>query len=73
MIDISDIRKLSVEKRIEMVEAIWDSIEEDTLGKQFPLTKEQEEEIERRLERYERGESKLYTWEEVIQNIRTRK
>jgi putative addiction module component (TIGR02574 family) len=70
MIDLEDIKKLSVEERIEMVEAIWNSIEEDTIGKQLPVSAEQQEEIERRLDRYERGESKLYTWDEVIEGIK---
>jgi putative addiction module component (TIGR02574 family) len=70
MIDLEDIKKLSVEERIEMVEAIWNSIEEDTIGKQLPVSAEQQEEIERRLDRYERGESKLYTWDEVIESIK---
>lgn len=61
---------MSVEERIEMVEAIWNSIEEDTIGKQLPVSAEQQEEIERRLDRYERGESKLYTWDEVIESIK---
>jgi putative addiction module component (TIGR02574 family) len=73
MVDLKEIKKLSVDERIEMVEAIWDSIAEDTMGKQLPLSKEQQEEIERRLDRYERGESKTYTWEEVLQRVRSEK
>lgn len=73
MVDLKEIKKLSVDERIEMVEAIWDSIAEDTIGQQLPLSKEQQEEIERRLDRYERGESKTYTWEEVLQRVRSEK
>ena len=49
MVDIKEIRKLSVQDRIEMVEAIWDTIAEDSLlgGS---LTKEQDAEISRRID-----------------------
>lgn len=67
MIDLKEIKKLSVAERVQLVEAIWDSIEEGAFNKHFPITKEQQDEIERRLDRYERGESKVYTWEEVKQ------
>lgn len=67
MIDINEIKKLSVEERIQMVEAIWDSIEDDTID--LNMTPEQKKEIERRIEKYERGEGKFYSWEEVKQRI----
>lgn len=72
MVDIREIKKLSVDERIEMVEAIWDSIENDTIGAHVSLTKEQEDELERRIKRYESGESKTYTWEEVKQRLEQR-
>ncbi len=65
MIDISEIKKLSVEERIQMVEAIWDSIDQDT----SELTDEQKRELERRLELIESGQAKMYTWDEVKQNL----
>ncbi len=64
MVDIKEIRKLSVEERILMVEAIWDSIAEDTSDDDF-LTEEQKKELERRIELHESGKGKTYTWEEV--------
>ncbi|MFN7259570.1 MAG: addiction module protein [Cyclobacteriaceae bacterium] len=63
MVDIKEIRKLSVEERMEMVEAIWDSIAEDSLsgGK---LTNDQEVEISRRVDLLESGQIKTYSWDE---------
>ncbi len=68
MIDIKEIRKLSVDERIEMVEAIWDSIAEDTLnaGK---FTIEQEEEVIRRMTLIEAGEAKTYSWDEAKKKL----
>ncbi len=64
MVDINEIRKLSVEQRMEMVEAIWDSIAEDSkfAGK---LTDAQEAEIGTRIDLLESGQSKTYSWEEA--------
>jgi len=49
-----------VEERSAIIEAIWDSLEDENL-----LTKEKEEELDRRIERHESGEGKSYTWEEI--------
>lgn len=68
MIDITEIRKLSVDERIEMVEAIWDSIAEDT-RKSRRFTKEQEEEVIRRMDLIESGEAKTYNWEEAKKKL----
>jgi putative addiction module component (TIGR02574 family) len=48
---------------MEMVEAIWDSIAEDSLsgGK---LTNDQEVEISRRVDLLESGQIKTYSWDE---------
>lgn len=65
MIDIKEIRKLSVEERILMVEAIWDSIAEDTAEERLEISESEKNEILRRLEEHKSGKSKSYTWEEV--------
>jgi putative addiction module component (TIGR02574 family) len=64
MVNMKEIRQLSVEERILMVEAIWDSIEEDTIGP-TSLTKDQEKELLKRIELHESGKGKTYTWDEV--------
>ena len=45
------LRDLPVEQRIELVEALWDSIAADQEA--LPLTDEQRVELDRRLEAYE--------------------
>jgi putative addiction module component (TIGR02574 family) len=42
-------------------------------SKEYQLTEEDKEEIDRRLDSYEKGKSKLYTWEEVKRAIRKTK
>ncbi|MFM7487736.1 MAG: addiction module protein [Cytophagales bacterium] len=63
MVDLKQIKELSVEERILMVEAIWDSIAEETT-ENF-LTQEQKKELDRRIDLHESGKGKTYTWEEV--------
>jgi putative addiction module component (TIGR02574 family) len=63
MVDLKQIKELSVEERILIVEAIWDSIAEETT-ENF-LTQEQKEELDRRIGLHESGKGKTYTWEEV--------
>jgi putative addiction module component (TIGR02574 family) len=68
---LKEILNLSIPERILMVEAIWDSIARDS-HVDIPLTQEQENEISIRLERYEKGESTLYTWEEMISKLKSK-
>ena len=71
MVDLKEILKLSVPERIEMVEAIWDSIAESNEIKPIALTDEQEQEIDRRIERHERGEGKSFSWDELKSRLKS--
>ncbi|NOS92358.1 MAG: hypothetical protein HOP30_10585 [Cyclobacteriaceae bacterium] len=66
MIDITEIRKLSVDERIEMVEAIWDSIAEDTTPSDLKISVKEKEEILRRFEEYKSSAKSTYSWEDVV-------
>jgi putative addiction module component (TIGR02574 family) len=70
MVDIKEIKKLSITERILLVDAIWDSIEDDPSKDPFPLTEEQKRELERRIQAYKRGESKVYTWEAIKNKLK---
>ncbi len=64
-----NIKKLSVSERILIVEDIWDSIissEED-----FPITDEQKNELDSRLEAYHKNPKKGKSWKEVKNNIQS--
>lgn len=56
-------RKLSVEERIELVEAIWDSIAASNAAP--PLTDAQKIELDRRLADHEANPDDVVPWEEV--------
>ena len=62
-VDIKEILKLDVSDRIELVEAIWDSIVEDPGT--LPVTEAQKHELDRRLAEYRANPKAGRTWEEV--------
>ena len=73
-----EIRGLSVDERIELAEAIWDSVEEDQEGEDWEgedcdLTDAQKRELERRLAAYEASGYKGDSWENVVERIRAKK
>jgi len=82
--NISEIKKLSVEERLRIIDELWKSIDEDREKEESVVNEdaaaygidEDEEEspeiiamLEERWEKYEKGESKGYTWEEVKQML----
>lgn len=67
MIDIQAIRQLSVDERLALVEAIWDSLAEDADA--LPLTDAQRSELERRLAEYQAHPERTRPWEEVREEL----
>ena len=67
-----EIRGLSVDERIELAEAIWDSVEEDGEGEDCDLTDAQKRELERRLAAYEANPDDVIPWETVRQKLQAR-
>ena len=65
-----EIRALSVEERIELADAIWDSVEED--GEDCDLTDAQKRELERRLAAYEANPDDVIPWEVVRQKLQAK-
>ena len=66
-VSLSDVLELSVSERIQLVEDIWDSI---AVGAEpLPLTEAQREELDRRLDDYEKHPEEGSTWEEVKRRI----
>lgn len=68
--NFSEIARLSVQQRIVLVDAIWDSITADR--KKNPLNDEEIEEIQARIMAAEKKPSYLSQWEKM-KNIRLNK
>jgi putative addiction module component (TIGR02574 family) len=61
---------LSPEERLQMIEELWDSLNEQP--ESVPLTDAQRQELDRRLDDLERSGPKGIPWEEVLEQIRAR-
>jgi putative addiction module component (TIGR02574 family) len=57
--------KLSIAERLLLLEKLWDSIPANKIA----VTKAQKAELNKRLARLEKGETKFFTWDEVKKNL----
>lgn len=65
---LHEITALSIEERISLVQAIWDSIAAEQA---YPdLTEEQKHEIDTRIDDYKMNPDNVLTWEEIKASIR---
>ena len=62
---IDEIKSLSVDERLMVVEAVWDSLTDDASS--VPLPPEQRAELDRRLNAHEANPSNVLTWDQVLQ------
>jgi putative addiction module component (TIGR02574 family) len=71
--NISDIKKLPVKERLEIIDELWNSIDDE--WQQFdnePESAEVIELLEERLAAYKKGNLKSYSWEEVEKLLKQR-
>lgn len=70
-VNIDDIKKLPDEEKLKIIDEIWESIEE---GWEKSDTEEESPEVismlEERVEQYEKGDTKSYSWEEVEEMVK---
>jgi putative addiction module component (TIGR02574 family) len=66
-VDLQEILKLSVDERIELVEAIWDSIAASPGN--LPVTAAQKRELDRRLAEHQKNPGAGRTWEEIRDSL----
>ena len=62
-LSFEEILRLSVPERVQLVEAIWESIAASP--ESLPVTDAQRQELDRRLDAYARDPSELRSWDEV--------
>jgi len=60
---ISEILQLSIAERIQLAEDIWDSIA--AFPEAVPLTNEQKQELDRRLQAYAQNPDEGISWDEL--------
>ncbi len=65
---LNQITALSIDDRINLVQAIWDSIAAEQA---YPdLTQQQQQELDRRITAYETNPTQVMTWEEIKASIK---
>jgi len=65
-----DIEKLSTDERLRLIEALWESLRKRPGA--LPLTSAQREELDRRLDEIDQGDTATISWDEVKQRLRDR-
>jgi putative addiction module component (TIGR02574 family) len=68
--DKEELMNLPVEEKLELVEALWDRIDEDLLGNKMSQ-KNIEEELDRRIDEITKHPERVISWEEVKAKMRT--
>lgn len=63
-----DVKELSTEERLNLIEQIWDSLEDEDV----PVTEAQKAELDRRIEEMDRDGKRGIPWEDVLDRIRGR-
>ena len=69
-IDMDSIKHLSVAERVRLVQDIWDTLQ--PTAEELPLTAEQSQLIDGRLEEHRRDPASAIPWEEVKARIESR-
>jgi putative addiction module component (TIGR02574 family) len=69
-IDLDEVLQLPIAERIRLVEAIWDSIAEESDA--VPLTDAQRAELDRRLAEHEADPDDVAPWEDIKASITKR-
>ena len=69
MVQLQEILELSVAERILVIEKIWDSIDHSKLE----LPDSHKQELDRRLDRYNRGETTFVSWDEIKKELNSYK
>ena len=67
-ISLAEIKEMSVEERIELVQVIWDSIAE--AADESEISPELAQELDRRLEAYNCNPDAVSDWNDVMESLR---
>ena len=65
----SDLSRLSPEQRLELIEWLWDSLEDS----EVPVTDAQRSELERRIASFDQDRESAVPWEDLSNELRQRR
>lgn len=66
---LDEARRLSVDERIEIAAAIWDTVAEDAIVASLPVSESHRLELDRRLEDREKNRAAESPWSEVADRL----
>ena len=69
---LEEAKRLSVEERVELVTAIWDTVAEDATAASLPVSNEHRRELDRRLEDRKQNPDSESPWTDVVERLRNR-
>jgi putative addiction module component (TIGR02574 family) len=69
---LNEARRLPVDERIALVEAIWDTVAEDATLESLPLPESHREELDRRLADRKHNPAAERPWDEVLERLKRR-
>jgi putative addiction module component (TIGR02574 family) len=69
---LDEARRLSVDERIELVSAIWDTVAEDANTSALPVSDSHRQELTRRLDDRHKNPGAESPWSEVADRLRKR-
>ena len=69
---LEELKKLSVEERLQLLEDVWTSLDEDH-PHPMPAPRWHEEELDRRLKAFEENGSQGVPWEEYLEGLEKRR
>ncbi|HVS35693.1 MAG TPA: addiction module protein [Gemmataceae bacterium] len=67
-LNLADITAMNIDDRIALVQAIWDSIADETDA--FPVSDEQQRLLDRRIAELDANANNVVTWEEFNARLR---
>lgn len=68
---VDTVKRLPLAERIELAEVLWESITQE--GYEPPLTPEQADELDRRLEAHQRNPNHVVSWESIKEDLLNRR
>ena len=71
--DISEIKKLPVKERLEIIEEIWETCVEENPGSVYEDNEQLKSVLEERATTYETGKMKAIPWDEFIEGLKARR
>jgi len=66
-VNIDDIKKLSKEEKLRIIDELWECIDQDIINE--TLQSEEEQILRERMEQYEKGTMTFRSWDEVKKEI----